>query len=53
MLQCGCDDGVTVVFVENTVTRFQILDDDVFISHKTDTRRKGIHPIIPLPVMGK
>ena len=37
----------------DTVTRFQILDEAICISHHTKTLGKGINPIIFLPTMCK
>ena len=37
----------------DTVTRIQILNKDVSISHSTKILRKGLNPTIPSPAMGK
>ena len=37
----------------DTATRVQILDETDFISHCTNTLRKGMNPIILPPAMGK
>ena len=37
----------------DTVTRVQILDKEDCISHGTNTRGKGMNPIIIPPAMGK
>ena len=36
-----------------TATGVQILDEAVCISHRTNTFRKGVHPTILPPVMGR
>ena len=37
----------------DTATRVQILDETAYISHSTNTLRKGMNPIILPPAMGK
>ena len=37
----------------DTMSRVQIRDLAVFISHSANTFRKGMHPIILPPAMGK
>ena len=43
----------TVTVIPMTATRVQILDEAVYISHSTNTRRKGMNPSILSPAMGK
>ena len=46
--------GIMVIVVEmDTATRVQILDEDDYISHSTNTLGKGMNPIILPPAMGK
>ena len=37
----------------DTATRVQILDETEYISHSTNSLRKGMNPIILPPSMGK
>ena len=44
---------MVIVLEMDTATRVQILDETDCISHKTNTRGKGMNPIILPPAMGK